>query len=39
MCSCGRVSWLMPGADDETREAFDRDNDDHGNYCDEGGAW
>lgn len=36
MCSCGRLSWLMPGATDEAREAFDRENEDHDAYCDDG---
>ena len=29
MCSCGRTSWLMPGAAAEDREAFERENADH----------
>lgn len=35
VCSCGRMSWLMPGASDEDREAFDRDNADHADMCSE----
>ena len=33
ICSCGRRSWLMPGADADAWESFDRDNDDHDTYC------
>lgn len=35
ICSCGRLSWLMPGATDEEHEAFDRDNADHDHLCGE----
>lgn len=30
-CGCGRTSWLLEGADDDERRAFDEDNDAH--YC------
>jgi hypothetical protein len=33
VCSCGYRSWLMPGANDEDWESFERDNDDHATYC------
>lgn len=29
VCSCGRQSWLMPGASHVELEAFERDNADH----------
>lgn len=32
-CSCGRMSWLMEGATDEDRAAFEADSADHDAYC------
>lgn len=29
ICTCGRLSWLMPGATADEHEAFARDNEDH----------
>lgn len=37
-CPCGRISWLEEGADDEDRDAFYRDSEEHAAYCEVGAA-
>jgi hypothetical protein len=33
VCGCGYRAWLMPGASDEERAAFDEDTAGHADYC------